>query len=129
MNFASQQFDAIKTSKYWLFDFPKIIDFTNKEISLKWCLNLETIEKTWLLQESIAHRTTSFEAFVNKKPTFNCCIIDVGTTIFFWNTETLERTWLLQESITHSTTIFCNICQEKSYFSLFHFDVSTTIFF
>ena len=63
-------------------DFPKIVDFTNKEISWKWCSNSEMIEKTWLLQESITHPTTGFEVFVNKKPTFNCSINDAGTTIF-----------------------------------------------
>ena len=51
-------------------DFPKIVDFTNKEISWKWCSNSEKIEKTWLLQESITNPTTSFEVFVNKKLTF-----------------------------------------------------------
>eukprot|EP00493_Phyllostaurus_siculus_P005385 UN05425 len=34
------------------------------------------IEKTWLLQESITHPTAVFKVFVNKKPTFNCFIID-----------------------------------------------------
>ena len=62
-------------------DFPKIVDFTNKEISWKWCSNSEMIEKTWLLQESITHPTAGFEVFVNKKPTFNCSINDAGTTI------------------------------------------------
>ena len=64
------------------FDFPKIVDFTNKENSWKRCSNSEMIEKTWLLQESITQPTTSFEVFVNKKPTFNCSINDAGTTIF-----------------------------------------------
>ena len=63
-------------------DFPKIVDFTNKEISWKWWSNSEMIEKTWLLQESITHPTAGFEVFVNKNPTFNCSINDAGTTIF-----------------------------------------------
>ena len=69
-------------------DFPKIVDFTNKEISWKWCSNSEMIEKTWLLQESITNPTTSFEVFVNKKLTFNWMFInDVG--LQFW-----EKNWL-----------------------------------
>ena len=63
-------------------DFPKIVDFTNKEISRKWCSNSEMIEKARLLQESITHPKTDFELVANKKLTFNCSINDAGATIF-----------------------------------------------
>ena len=81
-------------------DFPKIVDFTNKEISWKWCSNSEKIEKTWLLQESITNPTTSFEVFVNKKLTFNCSIIDAGTTIFL-------RCWVQKKKTANTVpTVF-----------------------
>ena len=80
MNFFSSNFDAINTFKYW---FPKIVDFTNKEISWKWWLNSDMFEKTWLLQESTSQPKTVFAAIVNKSLTFNCSIIDVDNTIFF----------------------------------------------
>ena len=63
-------------------DFPKIVDFTNKEISRKWCLNSEMIEKARLLQESITHPKTDFELVANKKLTFNCSINDAGSHNF-----------------------------------------------
>ena len=88
-------------------DFPKIVDFTNKEISWKWWSNSEMIEKTWLLQESITHPTAGFEVFVNKKPTFNCSINDAGTTIFL-------RCW--DEKKKSSKYFFVNEKREKANF-------------
>ena len=78
-------------------DFPKIVDFTNKEISRKWCSNSEMIEKARLLQESITHPKTDFELVANKKLTFNYCTHCLRAKLRFWELRTafLRKNWLI----------------------------------
>ena len=77
-----------------------------------WCRQHNFLLKCWetwkrrLFQESMLDPTTPFSAIYNKKFTFNCCLNDVGNTIFFQNAEKFQKRQLFQENIFNPTTPF-----------------------